>query len=115
MSGIAGIISSYESDINIPILKKMSNVLSHRGTDGGGIWINPKNSVGLAHRRLATIDLSFNAAQPMHYKDRYSIVHDGEIYNYIELKQELQKAGYVFRNNSDTEVILAAYDFYKES
>ena len=114
MSGIAGIISSYESDINIPILKRMSSSLSHRGEDGGGIWINPKKTIGLAHRRLSTIDLSFNAAQPMHYKDRYSIVHDGEIYNYIEIKQDLQKAGYVFKNNSDTEVILAAYDFYKE-
>ena len=114
MSGIAGIISSYESDVNIPVLKRMSSALSHRGVDGGGIWINPKKTLGLAHRRLATIDLSFNAAQPMHYKDRYSIVHDGEIYNYIEIKQDLQKTGYVFRNNSDTEVILAAYDFYKE-
>jgi asparagine synthase (glutamine-hydrolysing) len=114
MSGISGIISSYESDINIPLLKRMSSTLSHRGVDGGGIWINPKKTLGLSHCRLATIDLSFNAAQPMHYKDRYSIVHDGEIYNYIEIKQDLQKAGYVFRNNSDTEVVLAAYDFYKE-
>ncbi len=114
MSGIAGIISSYELDINVPTLKRMSSALSHRGIDGGGIWINPKKTLGFAHRRLATIDLSFNAVQPMHYKDKYSIVFDGEIYNYIEIKQDLQKAGYIFRNNSDTEVILAAYDFYKE-
>lgn len=114
MSGIAGIISLYELDINIPTLKRMSSALSHRGIDGGGVWINPKKTLGFAHRRLATIDLSFNAVQPMHYKDKYSIVFDGEIYNYIEIKQDLQKAGYVFRNNSDTEVILAAYDFYKE-
>ncbi len=114
MCGIAGIISSYESDINIPLLKRLSNTLEHRGPDGGGMWINPKKTAGLAHRRLAILDLSFEAVQPMHYRDRYSIVHNGEIYNYLELKQDLQKFGYHFKSNTDTEVILAAYDYYKE-
>ena len=92
----------------------MTDAIAHRGPDGEGFWISPKMSAGLGHRRLAIIDLSDSASQPMHYLDRYSIVLNGEIYNYVELKKELQKAGYHFSNNSDTEVILAAYDFYKE-
>ncbi len=114
MCGIAGIISPHSSDINIQKLKGMSDSLAHRGPDGEGFWISPKQTAGLAHRRLAIIDLSSNAVQPMHFLDRYSIVHNGEIYNHIELRKELQKAGYHFTSNSDTEVILAAYDFYKE-
>ena len=114
MCGIAGIISPLQSDINNAMLKSMSDVLVHRGPDGEGIWLSPKRTAGLAHRRLAIIDLSSNAAQPMHSMDRYSIVFNGEIYNYIELRKELQKAGYHFISNSDTEVILAAFDCYKE-
>ncbi|MEI8053909.1 MAG: asparagine synthase (glutamine-hydrolyzing) [Bacteroidota bacterium] len=114
MCGIAGIISPHQSDINIQKLKIMSDTLAHRGPDGEGVWISPKTSAGLAHRRLAIIDLSKNADQPMHYLDRYSIVFNGEIYNYPELRSELQKAGYYFSSNSDTEVILAAFDCYKE-
>ncbi len=114
MCGIAGIISPLQSDINSTMLKSMSDVLVHRGPDGEGIWLSPKRTAGLAHRRLAIIDFSSNAAQPMHSMDRYSIVFNGEIYNYIELRKELQKAGYHFISNSDTEVILAAFDCYKE-
>ncbi|MCX6293262.1 MAG: asparagine synthase (glutamine-hydrolyzing), partial [Sphingobacteriales bacterium] len=66
------------------------------------------------HRRLAIIDLTNDAEQPMHYLGNYSIVFNGEIYNYIELKQELKQFGYSFRTNSDTEVILAAYDYYQD-
>lgn len=114
MCGIAGIISPHSADINIQNLKRMADSLSHRGPDGEGFWISPKMGAGLAHRRLAIIDLSPHAAQPMHYLDRYSIIFNGEIYNYPELRKELQKAGYHFSTNSDTEVILAAFDFYKE-
>ncbi len=114
MCGIAGIISSRPADVNIHLLKSMSDALSHRGPDGEGAWIGSKKNIGLAHRRLAIIDLSEAAAQPMHYLDRYSIVYNGEIYNYLELRKELKKAGYHFTTNSDTEVILAAYDCYKE-
>lgn len=92
----------------------MANALAHRGPDGEGFWINESNSIGLAHRRLAIIDLSPEAAQPLHYLKRYSITYNGEIYNYIELRQTLKNAGYVFHTKGDTEVILAAYDLYKE-
>ncbi|WP_369681654.1 asparagine synthetase B, partial [Ferruginibacter sp. HRS2-29] len=100
--------------ISRPLLSAMADALSHRGPDGEGFWTNRSNHVGFAHRRLAIIDLTDNGHQPMHYLQRYTIVYNGEIYNYIELKNELQKAGYIFTSESDTEVILAAYDFYDE-
>ena len=115
MCGIAGIISPDTSIIRADTLKTMSDTLAHRGPDGEGLWINKSNTAGFSHRRLAVIDLSSGAAQPMHYADRYSIVYNGEIYNYKEIRSDLQKAGYHFRTESDTEVILAAYDFYKEN
>ena len=114
MCGIAGIISTQKKIIHTKALKTMSDSLSHRGPDGEGIWINTDNTAGLSHRRLAIIDLSDAAAQPMHYLKRYSIVYNGEIYNYKELKADLQKAGYRFTTQSDTEIILATYDFYKD-
>lgn len=113
MCGIAGIISSDPSLVNITALTQMADALAHRGPDGEGFWINENNNAGLGHRRLSIIDLSDAAAQPMHYMNRYTIVYNGEIYNYIELKKELLKAGYAFHTNSDTEVILAAFDCYK--
>ncbi len=113
MCGIAGIISQNKNLVHPRSLKIMSDVLAHRGPDGEGQWINPTNNVGLAHRRLSVIDLSTAAAQPMQYANRYSITYNGEIYNYKELKIVLQKVGYLFTTESDTEVILAAYDFYK--
>ena len=67
----------------------MANALQHRGPDGEDVWINANGNAGLGHRRLSVIDLSKAAAQPMHYRHRYSIVHNGEVYNYIELKKEL--------------------------
>jgi asparagine synthase (glutamine-hydrolysing) len=92
----------------------MTDALAHRGPDGEGIWINDSRTEGFGHRRLSIIDLSDAGAQPMPYLDRYTIVHNGEIYNYPELKESLQKKGYTFRSGTDTEVILAAYDCWKE-
>ncbi|HNC34308.1 MAG TPA: hypothetical protein PLZ26_09345 [Bacteroidia bacterium] len=69
----------------------MSDTISYRGSDGEGVWMNEQKNLGLAHRRLAIIDLSEEARQPMHYLGRYTIVYNGEIYNYIELKKILQK------------------------
>lgn len=115
MCGIAGIISGNVQKVNQARLQKMTDALAHRGPDGEAQWINQRVTAGLAHRRLAIIDLSANAAQPMHYMGRYSIVHNGEIYNYIELRQQLVAKGYVFISQSDTEVILAAYACWKEN
>lgn len=92
----------------------MADTIAHRGPDGEGMWSNEKNTVHLAHRRLAIIDLSNQAAQPMGFALRYQIVYNGEIYNYPEIKNFLQNKGYQFSTKSDTEVILAAYDFWKE-
>ena len=96
------------------ILEKMAEALRHRGPDGEGFWISPGRQVGFAHRRLAIIDLSPAAAQPMHYAGRYTVVYNGEIYNYLELRSRLADMGYRFRTNSDTEVLLAAYDCWKQ-
>lgn len=119
MCGIAGIIQ------NTPLygkqhVQQMMRALQHRGPDGEGFWQNDSNTCLLGHRRLSIIDLSVAAAQPLHYTppsgfdNRYSIVYNGEIYNYQELKEELRILGYSFHTNSDTEVILAAYDCWDE-
>ncbi len=92
----------------------MTNVLAHRGPDGEGFWLNENNTVGFGHRRLAILDLSEAGKQPMHLFNHYSITYNGEIYNYLELKEKLQQKGYTFRTQTDTEVILAAYDHWKE-
>lgn len=113
MCGIAGIIQS-ASLYNKNNVQKMTAALSHRGPDGEACWQNKTGTALLGHRRLSIIDLSEAASQPMHYLDRYSIVHNGEIYNYIELRNELEKKGYSFKTKSDTEVILAAYDHWED-
>ncbi len=92
----------------------MTDAIAHRGPDGEGFWNNEKNTVHLGHRRLSIIDLSSRAAQPMSFANRYQLVYNGEIYNYIEVRTFLQNKGYQFSTKSDTEVILAAYDFWKE-
>jgi asparagine synthase (glutamine-hydrolysing) len=114
MCGIAGIIQTDGSGYGLEHLKKMTDALSHRGPDGEGWWQNGSGKVLLGHRRLSIIDLSGAGKQPMHYLDRYTIIHNGEIYNYIELKEELQKQGYSFQTKTDTEVIAAAYDYWQD-
>ena len=113
MCGIAGIIQSTTSRYDKEHLKKMTGALAHRGPDGEGCWQNESTEVLLGHRHLSIIDISDAAHQPFQYAGRYSIVHNGEIYNYIELKEQLQQKGYSFRSQSDTEVIAAAYDCWK--
>lgn len=108
MCGIAGIINLNNSPVEKQDLQKMIEVLSHRGPDGNGIFID--KNIGLAHVRLSIIDLSDLAHQPMSYDDEnYWIIHNGEVYNYIELRQDLEKYGFKFKSTSDTEVIIAAY------
>lgn len=108
MCGIAGIISPDPGQVNAQQLKKMTDAIAHRGPEGDAFWFNTTNTAGLGHRRLSIIDLSTAASQPMHYQ-HYTIVYNGEIYNYIELKEELMKMGFSFSTHSDTEVILAAF------
>lgn len=114
MCGIAGILLQAVNPMALVHLKKMTDTIAHRGPDGEGQWSNKNNTVHLGHRRLSIIDLSKNAGQPMSYANRYQIVHNGEIYNYLEIRSFLQNKGYSFSTQSDTEVILAAYDYWKE-
>jgi asparagine synthase (glutamine-hydrolysing) len=111
MCGIAGIISPYAPLIKPHDVQLMINTLQHRGPDGEGKWLNNDHTVAFAHRRLSIIDVSGNASQPLQYL-HYTIIFNGEIYNYIELKDALQKHGYTFSTNSDTEVIPAAFDYW---
>ncbi|MEJ2673189.1 MAG: asparagine synthase (glutamine-hydrolyzing) [Deltaproteobacteria bacterium] len=109
MCGIVGIASRFA--ISKPdLLKAMRDTMGHRGPDDQGVWYTPDRRVGLAHRRLAIIDLSPAGHQPMlDASGRLCITFNGEIYNYQELRRELEGLGHRFRTASDTEVILEAY------
>lgn len=115
MCGIAGIISEKPFLVTRERLERMTQALAHRGPDGEAHWMHPEGHLALGHRRLAIIDLSPAGGQPMHCLNRYTIVHNGEIYNYIELKEELLKKGYHFQTKTDTEVIVSAYDQFGEN
>jgi asparagine synthase (glutamine-hydrolysing) len=114
MCGISGIVSFNAPIADATAIKRMTDVIAHRGPDGDGHFTNASQHIALGHRRLSIIDLSHAADQPMHYLDRYVIVFNGEIYNYIELKEELHKKNYTFKTSSDTEVLMALYDCYKQ-
>ena len=110
MCGIFGYIGSLER----VIAERCLNTLTHRGPDGWGLWSH--DGVTLGHRRLAILDLSANGHQPMSFAGgRYWITFNGEIYNFLEIRAELEAKGHVFRTQSDTEVILAAYTEWGES
>lgn len=108
MCGIAGLITRDQAPPDEGVLRRMTDALKHRGPDGNGVWMGP--GIGLGHRRLAIIDLSNRAVQPMASADgRYVISYNGEVYNYRELRVELAEQGAVFASDSDTEVVLQAY------
>jgi len=112
MCGIAGIHAYAESApaVELQALKKVHNHLSRRGPDGQGQWRSSNGRTALCHRRLAIIDLSAQAAQPMaDPKGRTVISYNGELYNYLTLRRELETKGYCFRSHSDTEVLLHLY------
>lgn len=113
MCGIAGIIG-YRGD-GAGEIQKMNERMYHRGPDAGGIWLDESRHVALGHRRLAIVDLSENGAQPMFSPDeRYVLVYNGEVYNFKELRRQLETDGDkgAWRGGSDTEVILRAFSFY---
>lgn len=108
MCGIAGYINLQGEPTSPVIIKRMTDEIVHRGPDGEGQWI--EDNVALGHRRLAIIDLSPAGHQPMISTDhRYVLSYNGEIYNFRELRAELESAGYWFRSQTDTEVLLHAY------
>ena len=110
MCGIAGFID-FKNNSSRKILENCTNVLAHRGPDGNGFefFQHSHSQVGLGHRRLSIIDLSTAASQPMWHK-QYCIVFNGEMYNYAEVKVVLQQMGHHFITQSDTEVLLHAWD-----
>ena len=107
MCGIAGVIDLNGDAVSPVLLQRMTDAIAHRGPDGEGHWI--EGNVGLGHRRLAIIDLSPMGHQPMISADhRHVLSYNGEIYNFRELRAELEAAGYSFRSKTDSEVLLNA-------
>jgi asparagine synthase (glutamine-hydrolysing) len=112
MCGISGFID-FNKRTDASVLKSMTDIISYRGPDDEGSYIHdyPHSTVGLGHRRLSILDLSPLGHQPYHYKN-LSMVYNGEVYNFQEIREKLIKKGYSFVSNSDTEVIIKAYEAY---
>jgi asparagine synthase (glutamine-hydrolysing) len=108
MCGICGILNFNGESVNEKDIGKMMTEIKHRGPDDNGIYLN--KNVGFGFVRLSIIDLSQSAHQPMFDESgRFLIVYNGEVYNYIEIREELKSKGYKFRSNGDTEVVLNSY------
>ncbi|HEB71905.1 MAG TPA: asparagine synthase (glutamine-hydrolyzing) [Nitrospirae bacterium] len=108
MCGIAGLLQFDGSKVDRVSINRMTDLLIPRGPDDYGVFVD--DPIALGHTRLAILDLSATGKQPMSYADgRFVITYNGEIYNYLELKDQLEGLGYRFTGSSDTEVILAAY------
>lgn len=112
MCGISGIINKYEKSVNQDEIQKINDLISHRGPDDEGFYFEKNFAFG--HRRLSILDLSSDGHQPMYYLEKYTITYNGEVYNYLEIREELMEDGYKFISNTDTEVILASYDKWGE-
>lgn len=113
MCGFAGFIDNLDTETKRPIIQKMSDSIKHRGPDGEGFFVD--DSIAMGFRRLSIIDLSLGD-QPLFNEDKsLAINFNGEIYNYREIRAELEKFGHVFATNSDTEVIIHAYEQYGEN
>ncbi len=114
MCGIVGVFNLNGEPFGLSILKRMSNAISHRGPDGEGYYTN--DNIALAHRRLAILDVSPRGTQPMTSKNGdWIVVFNGCIYNFLELKQELQAKGHEFVSTTDTEVIVEGLSAYGPS
>ncbi|MGH7464483.1 MAG: asparagine synthase (glutamine-hydrolyzing), partial [Longimicrobiales bacterium] len=108
MCGIAGAFNPSGEPVSPVVLRRMGDAIAHRGPDGEGYYTD--GHVGLGHRRLAIIDLSSAAHQPMATADgRYVISYNGEVYNFQELRAELEALGHAFRSRTDSEIVLRAY------
>ena len=114
MCGIAGFVDLDLKNLQVDkIINKMTNAISHRGPDDFGNWIDQENSLVFCHTRLSIIDLSKNGKQPMHsHTNRFTIIFNGEIYNYKQLKKLLIDKGIKFKTNTDTEVLLNLFEIY---
>src|SRR5207248_1794891 len=113
MCGISGTLAVDEGyRVDPELLARMRDTLAHRGPDGAASWLSDDGRVGLAFRRLAIIDLSETAMQPMENEDgAVRVVFNGEIYNHLEIRRELQRLGHRFRtDHSDTEVIVHGFE-----
>lgn len=114
MCGIAGLVSP-SSCVSEEAIASMNRRLAHRGPDGHGTYCDQKAGVGLGHHRLSILDLTSAGRQPMSTDDgRFTIVFNGEIYNYLELRKELEASGEFFSTNCDTEVLLKGYRRWRE-
>jgi asparagine synthase (glutamine-hydrolysing) len=108
MCGICGVVA-LGREPELETARTMARQISHRGPDGTGEYVDP-HGVAFGHLRLAIIDLTDAGLQPFASEDgRYQLLHNGEIYNYVELRRELESLGHRFRSNTDTEVVLEAY------
>ena len=114
MCGIAGVVATGRAPVVADDLHGFIDAMRHRGPDGHGTWISKSKRLGLAHTRLAIIDLDDRAAQPMSDDDGWTIAFNGEIYNYKSLRAELTQRGFQFKTSSDTEVVLKAYRCWGE-
>ena len=115
MCGIAGIVNFRGNAVEQAEISRLTSLLAHRGPDGDGAWFSGNRSVAFGHRRLAIIDPGPGGYQPMLSPDgRYVIIFNGEIYNFLELRRELESLGASFRTESDTEVILEAWRVWQE-
>ena len=111
MCGITGYYTSSKKQIAKDALQVATNTMSHRGPDDAGYYVD--ENVGLGHRRLSIIDLSSAGHQPMTSAyGRYIIAYNGEIYNYLQLKEELELKGFLFRGCSDTEVVVNGFEYW---
>lgn len=116
MCGIAGLILSKSSQDRKKELFQVSEDIAHRGPDASGYWTNNTYQIHFVHRRLSIIDLHSSSNQPLSSSDgRYTIVFNGEIYNYTELRKECTLLGSIFKTNSDTEVIIESYRHFGDA
>jgi len=116
MCGICGIYApNHQQRIDEPLITRMRDTMSHRGPDDAGLYIAPAKNLGFGHRRLSIIDLSENGRQPMPNEDETVwITYNGEVYNFLDFKDSLERKGHSFRSRTDTEVLVHLYEDYGE-